>query len=133
MITEKELIESLKTTISVQADLIAQLKLQIESLKASQLVVAAPSPTNDQPLVTYPPFQQQPYWTSTGPIGSGSTTLIIPTLSGITQQLTTSYPLHANTCESMGANGKPNIVSLYDASISMTPPTMTTEASIGML
>jgi hypothetical protein len=86
MTIETQLIESLKTTISVQADLIAQLKLQIESLKSSQNLLVTPSPIPAQPLGTYPPNQQPwgpqspstpypyspfTYITTSGPSGAG--------------------------------------------------------------
>lgn len=55
---EQELIESLKTTISVQADLIAQLKLEITSLKTSPIFLTPHNPPLGGPQGAYPPNQQ---------------------------------------------------------------------------
>jgi hypothetical protein len=123
MTIEQELIDSLKTTISVQAELIAQLKLQIESLKASQITISAPSPMPAQPQGTYPPNQQP--WVPGSPVAPYPYSTFIYTISGNGVHITSQTHNADNTTSS-------NVVSMYDAIIPSTPLPVSTEACNGM-
>jgi hypothetical protein len=152
MTIEQELIDSLKTTIAVQADLIAQLKLQIGSLKASQITISAPSPTIVQPLGTYPP-NQQPWVPGTGinpypynpftyiTSGGGTSGIVlisdplppgsIQSGSGGTSGCVMDYTKVMNQPHNVNTTTS-NVVSMYESIIQPTPAPISTEACNGM-